>query len=90
MEIKEIEQEIVNFIECWYECEFKGQVKLEMPDKNTYYIRLILNQKERPLQITYEGTYENFCKFIKDEIRRRRLTDVQYFTGYRNEQRGNC
>lgn len=90
MNIKEIEQEIVNFIECWYQCEFKGQVKLEMPDKNTYYIRLILNQKERPLQITYEGTYENFCKFIQDEIRRRRLTNVQYFTGYRNEQRGNC
>lgn len=90
MDIKEIEQKIIDFIECYYECEFKGQVKLEMPDENTYYIRLILNQKERPLQITYQGTFEDFCKFLVDELKRRRLTDVQYFTGYKNEQGGNC
>lgn len=90
MNIKEIEQNIIDFIECWYECKFTGQIKLEMPCENTYYIRLILNQKERPLQITYQGTFDDFCKFIVDELKRRRLTDVEYFIGYKNEQRGNC
>lgn len=83
MNIKEIEEQLVKFIEDWYECEFKGQVKLEMPTENTYYIRLILNQKERPLQITYEGTFDEFCKFIVAELKRRRLTSVEYFTGYK-------
>ena len=58
-------------------------MKLEMPTENTRYIRLILNQKERPLQITYEGTFDEFCKFIVAEIKRRRLTSVEYFTGYK-------
>lgn len=89
MSIKETEKEIVKFIENYYQCEFKGKVILEMPLKDTYYVRLILNQEERPLQMTYEGSFDDFCKFITDELKRRRLTSVEYFTGYKNEQRGN-
>ena len=39
-----------------------------------------LNKDEKPLSIAYDGTAEEFIKFIEKELRERSLVRTKYFT----------
>ena len=84
--MSEIEEKIKYIIECIYQCEFKGRVKVN-EDKDSYILRLSLNQDERPIFITYQGDQEDFVNYVIDEIKKRRLITTEYYTGIKYEQR---
>jgi len=88
-ELKKAESDLKKFIECFYECKFTGKIKIEEIYEKTFYIRLILNQDERPLQMTYDGDFDKFIEFVKKEIGSRQLNKTEYYTGYKNEERRN-
>jgi hypothetical protein len=80
-----LERKIKELIECIYQCEFKGKVEVkEYPD--AYALRLSLNQDERPIFITYQCDENDFIKNIADELRKRRLSNTEYYTGVKYEQ----
>lgn len=89
MNTVECGNEIKKFIEQTYECEFRGKIKVVGLDEETYNLRLTLNSFFVPLNITRQGTIEEFLDYIKDEIKKRRLNVVEYYTGYKGEK-PNC
>lgn len=78
--------EIKNFIEQTYECIFSGKIQVISLAENTFNLRLTLNSFYVPLNITMDGSIEEFLKYVKDEIRRRRLFVVEYYSGYTGEK----
>lgn len=80
---------IKNFIEQTYDCIFTGKVEVIALGENTFNLRLTLNSFYVPLNITMQGTIEEFFEHVKDEIIKRRLFVVEYYSGYKNESRGN-
>lgn len=82
MTTKELETEILNFIEDYYQCKYTKKIKVVIKDI-TYITTLSLNNDNRPLIIIYEG--DDYLNFIKAELKRRRLTDITYYRGYKNE-----
>ena len=85
MRIHELESEIKKFIEQTYECIFKGKVEVIQLGENTYNLRLILNSFYVPLNLTKQGSQEEFLQYIKDEIVKRRLIVTEYYSGYKYE-----
>lgn len=85
--------EIINRIYCKYYC---GKIKVkelfkvcpkqpcEEPVKTItgYQLILGLNNTERPLIISYEGDVEKFLIHIAKELKVRRLSDTEFYTGY--------
>lgn len=86
MRVKELEVKIKEIIEQTYECIFTGKVEVILLNENTYNLRLILNSFYVPLNITMQGTPDEFLAFVKDELYKRRLFVTEYYTGYKNEQ----
>lgn len=86
--MRELENKIKEMIECTYECIFKGKVEVKKLG-DSYQLRLSLNQPERPIWMTYQGDEDDFLKYLKDEFKKRRLSDTEYYTGVKNEQRRN-
>ena len=89
MTTTETSSEIKKFIEQTYEVEFKGKVEIVNLDEDTHVLRLILNSFYVPLNITVQGTMEEFLENVKDQIKKRRLNLVEYYSGYKNESGRN-
>lgn len=89
MTTTEASSEIKKFIEQTYEVEFKGKVEVVNLDEDTHVLRLILNSFYVPLNITVQGTMEEFLENVKDQIKKRRLNLVEYYSGYKNESGRN-
>lgn len=89
MTIKECECKIKEFIEQKYECIFKGRIQVVELGKDIYNLRLTLNSFYVPLNITREGTIEDFFEYIKKDLAKRRLNLVEYYSGYKHEPSGN-
>lgn len=89
MTTTEASSEIKKFIEQTYEVEFKGKVEVVNLDEDTHVLRLILNSFYVPLNITVQGTMEKFLENVKDQIKKRRLNLVEYYSGYKNESGRN-
>ena len=89
MTTTEASSEIKKFIEQTYEVEFKGKVEVVNLDEDTHVLRLILNSFYVPLNITVQGTMEEFLENVKDKIKKRRLNLVEYYSGYKNESGRN-
>lgn len=85
----EASSEIKKFIEQTYEVEFKGKVEVVDLGEDTHVLRLILNSFYVPLNITVQGTMEEFLENVKDQIKKRRLNLVEYYSGYKNESGRN-
>ena len=84
--VRELEDKIKEIIEQTYCCIFTGKVEVILLSEDTYSLRLILNNFYVPLNITKQGTQEEFLELIQDEIYKRRLFSTEYYTGYKNEQ----
>lgn len=85
-----LEEKLKEFIEEYYECEFTGKLKIrELPD-STYNLDLYTSCPDIPINMTYQGEFSDFVKFVIKQIKERRLTDVKYFKGIRYEQGRNC
>ena len=67
MTTTEASSEIKKFIEQTYEVEFKGKVEVVNLDEDTHVLRLILNSFYVPLNITVQGTMEEFLENVKDK-----------------------
>lgn len=89
MTTTEASSEIKKFIEQTYEVEFKGKVEVVNLDEDIHVLRLILNSFYVPLNITVQGTMEEFLENVKDQIKKRRLNLVEYYSGYKNESGRN-
>lgn len=89
MTTTEASSEIKKFIEQTYEVEFKGKIEVVNLDEDTHVLRLILNSFYVPLNITVQGTMEEFLENVKDQIKKRRLNLVEYYSGYKNESGRN-
>lgn len=81
---------IKNFIEEWYQCIFLGEVQIVQLSEDTYNLRLKLNQKDIPLNYTVQtDSIEDFIEKTKDQLKRMRLTNVEYYSGFKYESRRN-
>lgn len=83
-----LENKILLLIENIYNCIFKGKVIVSL-DNGTYTLQLILNSAYAPIYISFEGTEEEFLKFLEKDLKRRRLDVTEYYSGYKYESGGN-
>lgn len=92
-ELDSLEKEILNLINNITESTYTGRLKVIYED-GIYMLFLYLDVEFAPIQLAYEGTKEEFKKYIESELKSRRLECVprgrlvQQVINY--EQRGNC
>lgn len=92
-ELDSLEKEILNLINNITESTYTGGLKVIYED-GIYMLFLYLDVEFAPIQLAYEGTKEEFKKYIESELKSRRLECVprgrlvQQVINY--EQRGNC
>lgn len=84
--IQSREEAVKDIIECLYKAKYTAEIKVETltnSDGNItgYLLILGLNNSEMPLQIAFDGDWDSFLKYIKEELRTRRLSDTEYFFG---------
>lgn len=83
MTIQELEQAILEAIETMYKCKYVGLLKLTKLPVG-YKLQLGWRHDDYPISIMSDSpTEEVFLKYIKEELRIRRLDKVKYFTGYK-------
>lgn len=68
--------------------EYVGKLKLEelLTTEGThrgYKLTLGMNNIDKPIIISFEGDSKSYLKFLKQELRDRRLGDTLYFLGYK-------
>lgn len=71
-----------------YSKEYVGKLKLEellTTDNHHrgYKLTLGMNNVDKPLIISFEGDEKGYLKFLRQELRDRRLGDTHYFLGYK-------
>jgi hypothetical protein len=70
-----LEKEILNIINEATDSKYIGKLKV-IVDDNLYTLGLYLNLEMHPMILSYEGTEEGFKKFIRDEMKTRKLQNV--------------
>lgn len=84
-----MKEEILQIIRDLYCCEYTGLLKVEdIP--GGYCLTIGLNNDEKPLRISASLDKENFLKFIREELRQRRLDGVSYYYGYQHYADPGC
>ncbi len=73
-----LEQEILDIINCTINGQYVGKLKVTQED-GFYNLLLHLNQEQAPIVMGYQGTEEQFKKFIQEEIRTRKMERVSYW-----------
>ena len=92
-DLDSLEKEILNTINQVTESSYIGGLKVTY-DEGVYTLFLYLDVEFAPIQLAYEGTKEEFKKYIESELKSRRLECiprgrlVQQVINY--EERGNC
>ena len=90
MILTDSKQEIIDYIETTYECIFKGELTVTYDElRESYSLKLIIQSWTAPLYLTHNGTLEEFMSYCKDEIKKRRLDRVDYYSGYKNDRGTN-
>ena len=92
IEMTQLEQEILDIIECTICGKYIGKLKVNiLPDEpqcgdgcrteyNTVYeLRLYLDREFTPIIFSYEGTEDEFKEFIREEIRKRKIEKTRFF-----------
>lgn len=86
MSISQLEQAIQDLIVELYCKVYKPRIIVrEIKDKKEvigYTLVLSLNNREKALTISSDGTPEQFLKRVREELRSRRLDSVDYYNGY--------
>lgn len=87
----QLEEEVRAVINETYQAEYVGTLNVTpITDGETqtgYLLRLGMNIDERPLFIAFEGSKDEFIKYLKQELRIRRLSETCFYYGeklYRN------
>lgn len=70
--------EILDIIDETIEGEYIGKLEVII-DNDWYTLNLFMNMYNAPLVLAYQGTEEGFKKYIKDEIKKRRLEKVMRY-----------
>lgn len=88
MTTKGLEQAILELFRNIYQAEYKSGIKVKelmtWDNKHRgYELILDLNNREKPLFISYEGTDKEFLKFLDKELRFMALNRTKYFFGYK-------
>lgn len=88
-----LEEEVRTVIETMYKAKYVGTLQvLPMLDGETqlgYKLRLGMNKDERPIYIAFEGDKDGFIKYLKQELRIRRLAETEFYYGdkiYKNNE----
>lgn len=81
--MKTLEEEIKAIIEEEMECKYVGWMKVNV-DGDYYELLLHRNQEQAPFHLGYQGTEEEFKKFIKEEFHFRKGNDTRYWTAIRD------
>lgn len=87
----QLEEEVRTVIKDIYQAEYVGTLNLTVMegDQPVYILRLGMNKDERPLFIAFEGNKDEFIKYLKQELRARRLSETHFYYGeklYRNHE----
>lgn len=76
--MKEIEDEIRQIINDATEREYITKLHVRQDD-DIWTLYLYLNRELVPMVMSKQGTYEDFKKFVKREMKKRRLHEVKYW-----------
>lgn len=96
MTLQGLEVAIKDLFKQIYSKEYVGKLKLEElltteGDHRGYKLTLGMNNVDKPLIISFEGTDKAYLKFLRQELRDRRLGDTHYFLGYKQYNKlDNC
>ena len=74
-----LEQEILDIINSTIEGKYIGKLRV-VKGKKSYQLRLYLDTWYTPTIMECEGTEEDFKKFIKDEIKRRKMQKTKFYS----------
>ena len=81
----QLEDEVRTVIEDIYKAKYVGALQitpiLNEESQLGYKLRLGMNKDERPLYIAFEGNKDGFIKYLKQELRIRRLADTEFYYG---------
>lgn len=91
MDTKDLELAVLEMIRRLYNAEYTGKIKItqtlkQYPSEKDeylnlgYLLELGLNKDERPITLAFEGTQEQFLKFIFNELKHNRYHYTDYFT----------
>lgn len=75
----ELKQVILDYIRDLYKMEFIGIIKIEDLKPQGYKISFNFNNSENPLVIIADLPDQEFLKYIKEEIRKRKFQRTKYF-----------
>jgi hypothetical protein len=95
--MNEMEEAIINMIECKYKCKYTGHVKVTKLGKGGtgYKVKLDFDNLDKPIiQISADLNAEDFLKFVEQELVSRQLHRVKFFRGVKiypeDEERRTC
>lgn len=81
-----IEQAILDLFTKLYCAEYASKLRIqELKDRDEvigYSLELSLNNTDKPLYISAEGTIDQFLVIVENELRTRRLDRVDFYSGY--------
>lgn len=88
MTLQELEVAIRDLFKQIYHKEYVAKLKLKelQTAEGThrgYKLTLGMNNIDKPLIISFEGGEVAYLKFLRQELRDRRLGDTHYFLGYK-------
>lgn len=91
MTTQELEQAILESFITINKVKYIGRIKvIEHKDHDGYTLVLGLNNNEKELTMSCDGTAEQFLSFIRKEIRERQLCRVDYYSGYQVKPDNKC
>lgn len=70
-----LEKEILNIINEATDSEYIGKLKV-IVDDDLYNLGLYLNREMSPTVLSFQGTEEEFKKFVREEMKSRKLQKV--------------
>ena len=79
-----LENKVLNIINCVTDSNYISTLKVEKDD-NTYILKLDLNQYLSPLVLSFEGTEDDFLKFICNEFKTRKIERTHWYKAVREE-----
>lgn len=77
------EQVIRDIIGEVYHCCYVGKLKIKKLKPVGYELIIALDMEEKPIHIAAQLHWEDFLKFIRQELRDRHLHSASYYTGYK-------
>ena len=95
--MNDMEEAILNMIECKYKCKYTGHVKVTKLGLGGtgYKVVFDFDNLDKPIiQLSADLNAEDFLKFVEQELVSRQLHKVKFFSGVKiypeDEERRTC